>query len=391
MAEQSGTAHPVEDRLVVATPHVGVVQQALRRRDVQSRVCDHSIELGLTLLGLPPEQVARAAAAHPGPFDGVPEPLDRLLGLLYGEFRTQFGGWVPTMGKNRVVRPIAGAHNIGGGGQLAPTVAESRPALRDAEPGRGVRVGVADTAFYPHPWLADACTAAPSARWHPDDPAPYPVGHATFVAGLVLRQAPGAALELRRVLGPEGTADSWDVACDLVRFARSGLDILNLSFGCLTEDNMPPLVLATALNRLDPNVVVVAAAGNHGATADGRRPVWPAAFERVVAVGAIDEHGHPQGWSPAPELPWIDVVAPGKDVQSTYLPGKVQLDGPDAAGLGGPFDGFATWSGTSFAAARVTGSIAARTVPGQAGAATALRDLLAAAPRLPESAVPRVG
>ena len=35
--------------------------------------------------------------------------------LLYLDFRRDYAGWVPTMGKNRLVMPVTGAHKIGGG------------------------------------------------------------------------------------------------------------------------------------------------------------------------------------------------------------------------------------------------------------------------------------
>src|SRR5205823_5768473 len=56
----------------------------------------------------------------------------------------------------------------------------------------------------------------------------------------------------------------------IVEFGRTGMDILNLSFACYTEDGQPPLALSTAIARLDPNIVVVAAAGNHGKREDGK-------------------------------------------------------------------------------------------------------------------------
>jgi len=84
-------------------------------------------------------------------------------------------------------------------------------------------------------------------------------------------------------------------------------------------------------------------------------------------------------------LPWVDVAACGMEVSSTYLKGDVNLESvhgkPDQ-----PFDGFATWSGTSFAAAEVSGAIAARTVPGEVGARTALAQLLRESRKLPTAA-----
>jgi membrane-anchored mycosin MYCP len=385
MAETAGTSTntPIdENQIAVATAHVGMVTDVLREDGVTAGVRDHSTELGLTLLALPDEPVRRAGR------DGSTDPLGDLLGRVYQTFENRYGGWVPTIGRNRRVLPVTGAHNIGGGDACVPATADARLRPRNAEPGYGVRVGIADTALYTHPWLAGAYQAAPSSIWNDGGGAPdFSVGHATFVAGLILQRAPGATLEARRVLGDNGQADSWDVAKDLVRFARSGLDVLNLSFGCFTDDNKAPLVLSTALDRLGSRVVVVAAAGNQGATDDRDRPMWPAALDEVVSVAAMDGDGSRPRWSPDPGLPWIDVTARGENLTSTYLSGKVDLhtvNGP----LDAPFNGYATWSGTSFSAAHVTGAIAAGVVVGESGAATALAELTRSAARPAGSAVP---
>jgi membrane-anchored mycosin MYCP len=63
-------------------------------------------------------------------------------------------------------------------------------------------------------------------------------------------------------------------------------------------------------------------------------------------------------------------------VPSTYLDGAVDLprgrDGSDVA----PFEGYAEWSGSSFAAALVSGAIAARTEPGSVSARRAWQAML---------------
>ena len=139
---------------------------------------------------------------------------------------------------------------------------------RAAGPGRGVRIGVLDTRLYPQPWLAGGWAARYSDTLTDFSQTLTAEGHATFVTGLILRQAPGATVEVRGVLDEDGTAYSWDVAKAMVEFGRSGLDILNLSFSCYTEDGEPPLVLSAAVDRLPQDVVVVAAAGNHGSPQD---------------------------------------------------------------------------------------------------------------------------
>jgi hypothetical protein len=377
-AGTSGASATMEDQIVVSVRHVAVVTNALSDRGVSARVVDESRELGLTLLALPHDAVEFAAQDEQGQ-SGSTEPLGRLMYLLYRDFRESFSGWFPIMGKNRPVVPVTGAHTIGGGGACAPVSADLLLPPRAGDPGRGIRVGIADTALYGHPWLSGGYLAAPASQLTEDGGLPpYPVGHATFVAGLIMQKAPGATLDVRRVLDPNAQADSWSVAKELVRFGRSGIDVLNLSLGCFTDDNEAPLVLSTALDRLDPETVVVAAAGNQGTTRDGRRPMWPAAMDRVIAVGAVDAAGRRPEWSPDDELPWIDAVADGVEVTSTFLSGEVDLRSVDRSVE--KFDGGARWSGTSFSSATVSGVIAANIVPGEVGATAAVAELLESAP-----------
>jgi hypothetical protein len=283
------------------------------------------------------------------------------------------------MGKNRYVEAVAGLGEINGGGKHnpAPLPPGASFTLPESRGGNGrVRVGVLDTAIVPLPALAGRYIAGATSIIGPDErPGSVYCGHAAFVAGLILAEAPDAELDVRAVLERNaGDAPGWDVAKAMVAFAGSGVQVLNLSFGCLTTDGRPPLVLERAVDKLDPEIVLVAAAGNHGDTEKSHEPVWPAALDDVVAVGALDRD-EPAAFSP-PGAPWIDLYAPGVDVQSLYLDDEVPLAHRDADGSlvsegTKAFHGTASWSGTSFSAATVTGWIAAGVSPG-----TSARDVV---------------
>jgi membrane-anchored mycosin MYCP len=76
------------------------------------------------------------------------------------------------------------------------------------------------------------------------------------------------------------------------------------------------------------------------------------------------------------QTPWVDLTAPGVDVVSTYLTGEVTLASPAPGSPTKTFsDGFAYWDGTSFAAAAVSGAVAAKIVPGQSDARQALASI----------------
>lgn len=371
------------DEIVVTREHISLVTNELNRVNIAHRVDRTSDLLGLALLKLENVEAARDAlmTAHSGSGAGQDTtvanselPLDTVLRDLRRIFADRYSGWVPPMGKNRAVGQVHGVGEVshGGGGDPKLAVRPDNLAPRSTGPGQGVRVGLLDTQLYPQPWLAGGWTARYSDTIDPGQVHNLTAGHATFVTGLILSQAPGATVEVRHVLDATGTADSWSVAEAIVRFGQTDLDVLNLSFVSYTEDGEPPLVLSTAVDRLDPRIVVVAAAGNHGALQgrDGVKPAWPAALDDVIAVGAADEDGRIADFTP--DAPWVDILAKGIAVRSTYLE---KFAGPDG---GDEFDGWAEWDGTSFAAALVSGAIAAGTTPGRVRSSDAARDILGA-------------
>jgi len=388
--------------LVVALEHADLVVETLKDLDVNLTEAERSDDLGLALLRLTDAKDAADSvvaelgkirtrlgeeeSSDPDPRD-PPTHLDRLLKALRHYLALRYGGWTPTLGKNRLVGRVEGAGaegQIGHSGEGDPEPSTGRPRDRMARrPGLGVRVGVLDTAVFKHPDLEGQCIGFPADVL---DREPHSsIGcHGTFVTGLVLSKAPGSTVEVRKVLGEDGTAESWNVAKEIVEIGRTGVDVLNLSMVCYTEDSEPPLVLATAIDRLDPDIVVVAAAGNHGYPDGEKRPwernkpAWPAALDDVIAVGAATDQGNPATFTPA-EAPWIDVWSDGVQVDSAFLHGDIAVRPHDASSKDSPevkaFDGYARWSGSSFAAALVSGAIAAATVPGRTPARAAWKEL----------------
>jgi hypothetical protein len=298
---------------------------------------------------------------------------DLVVFALRQFFRHEYRGWSPTFDKHHVLDLLEGwPYHKGGIGHPDTVAHVDIPAPSG---GPGPRVGIADTAIFPHDdlvgrYVGDQVGELPQ-------PAPSTAGHATFIAGLILQRAPDAELVVREVLGTDGVnRSSWDVAVKLMGFLREDVSVLNMSFGCLVADSLPPLILRRAVERLSRGMVLVAAAGNNGnlpgrnkAGVTARTPAWPAAFDDVVAVGAYDPHvPEHQRAQFSPHLQLVDLLAPGVRVQSTYLSGEVRIhdrndDTGEAEDKGTEtFDkpGYATWDGTSFAAASVSGEIAAR-------------------------------
>jgi membrane-anchored mycosin MYCP len=383
---RSGTARFADDELVVRLPYTRLVLGRLKEWWPELRdpgEDDHIPAIELDRIHLDAAAVhaaldrkhsdlvekARSAARAAGLVDqqGRVHDLEIVLRCLRLSFEEEFGGWTPTIGKNRVMQRLKGSYVIDGGGHGGPRrepgyvidgggvgspggVESGRTiALRGRSPAARVRVGVVDTKVWLHPWLAGSVVADPqdliSVVGRTEATKTSPPQHATFVSGLILRQAPDAIVELRTALDESATSDTWTVARKIADLAASSVELINLSLGCLTEDAKPPLVLSAAMDALGPQTVVVAAAGNHAdkGSAETAAPSWPAALDNVIAVGASDHGGTATAFTPG--APWVDVLAPGVEVVSTCVHDADRTL-------------FGRWSGTSFAAAAVTGAIA---------------------------------
>ncbi|MGH3881582.1 MAG: S8 family peptidase [Actinophytocola sp.] len=301
-----------------------------------------------------------------------PDVVTVIEGLRHHIAKKQ-SGWEIRMGLNRHTETIGGLPHIGTGGWYYPTTVNS---ISEFPPdtvseGRDVRVGVIDSVVFPNKRLVDRFYVLESSSiLQPADHYSWLNGHSAFVAGLILQRAPAAKLEIRGVLdGRDSTATVWEVAKAMARFLAVGVGVLNLSIGCYTADGKAPFVLERAVDVLNrQGIVMVAAAGNHGASGattgiKANSPIFPAACPGATAVGALEVRGGQFYRAPfTPDVQWLNLVAPGMDVVSTYLQGKVQFHELPGIPLPLPadadFPGIAKWSGTSFAAATVTGEIA---------------------------------
>lgn len=100
----------------------------------------------------------------------------------------------------------------------------------------------------------------------------------------------------------QDAADAFDIARALDRLAASEAGVVNLSFAGPANLVLERVVQAV----LDRDVVLVAAAGNAGPNAG---PLYPAAYDGVVAVTAVDRRL--RAWRQAAAGEHIDFAAPG--------------------------------------------------------------------------------
>ncbi|MER6827893.1 S8/S53 family peptidase [Streptosporangium sp. NPDC000563] len=237
-----------------------------------------------------------------------------------------------------------------GGPASRPFPSAALPAPDPAPTGRAagaVTVVLADTGLAEHPWWQGSPWFLERGREADEVPdsdgdgeLDLQAGHGTFIAGLILRSAPSARLRPIRVLDGHGVGDEAGLLHLLERLRADPPQVLNLSFGGHTFDDRPSPLVEAALEALT-GTVTVACAGNTASD----RPFWPAASPGVIAVGALD----PDGGARAPFSAygaWVDACARGEWLSSTFLEH-------------GAFNGYARWSGTSFATALVSGAIAA--------------------------------
>jgi len=170
-----------------------------------------------------------------------------------------------------------------------------------------------------------------------------PVGHGTAVAGVIASSLDSAGVAgmapdvnlivIKAEADAKGNfARTSDLVFGLYYAIERDAHIVNMSFGSYEDEN--PFAAAVDL-AYDSDVICVAAAGNDGTAA----LCWPAADERVIGVGALEE----DGWGIAAYSNYgenVSVMAPG----TTFT-----------AALNGAYG---TKNGTSLAAPVVTGALA---------------------------------
>ncbi|MEO1166580.1 MAG: S8 family serine peptidase, partial [Chloroflexota bacterium] len=152
------------------------------------------------------------------------------------------------------------------------------------------------------------------------------IDNGTGIAGI----APNVTLMPLRVLDENGVGTYADVARAVIYAVDNGADIINLSLG----GRAPSSTLADAIAYADARgVQMVAAGGNNG----GSTPMYPAAYAQVLSVGAVDQLGNRASFSNL----GVDTLAPGENVRTLANDGTTHAV-----------------SGTSYAAAHVTGLLA---------------------------------
>lgn len=169
-------------------------------------------------------------------------------------------------------------------------------------------------------------------------------GHGTGVASIIAAQTNNrkgmaginwrASIMVLKALNSAGGGDFNTVARAVRYAADNGAKIINMSFGAV--DNYPDL--SNAVNyALDRQITIVAAVGNN----HGQGIFYPAAYNQVIAVSSVSDGGQISTFSNYGT--GVDLSAPGENILM--------------AGLSANSNNYVRGSGSSFAAAEVTGVV----------------------------------
>jgi subtilisin family serine protease len=213
--------------------------------------------------------------------------------------------------------------------------------LTNGVTGKGAIVAVLDTgATFNHPDLAGHYLSGYNAI-QPDQPPAdvadgivnYEVGHGTMVAGIIARLAPDAKIMPVRVLNGDGSGSMFNLVKGVQYAVTHGANIISMSFGATVRSS----ALNDALDQAErAGIVLVASAGNDN---EADAALAPTVGRGTIAVAALESDNRKSPYSNYGSF--VKLSAPGSNIRSTYSNG-----------------GYATWSGTSFAAPFVSAEAA---------------------------------
>lgn len=221
---------------------------------------------------------------------------------------------------------------------FAGTALESIGIFEDnSQWGAGITVAVIDSGVNQHIALQDGVKRLELTELTDDT---SQLGHGTAVASIIsgnhpltLGVAPASEILSIRITDDQGSSNSFNLAEGIIAAVDGGAQIINISMG--SEGNSS--IVADAVSYAQSlGAVIVASSGNEGLNT----PAYPAAYDGVISVGAIEATGEHLDFSNTGEN--LSISAPGYQVNAAW--------GEDL---------LTAFSGTSASAPFVSGAIAA--------------------------------
>ena len=201
-------------------------------------------------------------------------------------------------------------------------------------PAPGIKVCVVDSGFdLGHPDLPSGSrvtgqAAADVGEWFEDG-----TGHGTHVAGSIMALGNdigviGATnggdfpVHIYKVFPDESEpVSSSDVIAGVQACADAGARVVNLSLGCSGSGCFSNFEQQAFQRFANQGILTVAAAGNEGLDpVNATEPSFPAAYDSVISVAAIDESSNHAGFSQ--RYAEVELAAPGVAVNSTVPRGQ---------------------------------------------------------------------
>ncbi|MCT8140325.1 S8 family serine peptidase [Anaerobacillus sp. CMMVII] len=207
--------------------------------------------------------------------------------------------------------------------------------------GSKVKVAVVDSGIAPHPDLhivGGVSTIPYTKSWTDDN------GHGTLVAGTIAANgngisgvAPNVELYAVKALDRDGEGTLQSVLSALDWSIKNGMDIINFSLGTDSDIQSLREMIDVAYKN---GILLVAASGNSGnSNGTGDSVQFPAKYQNVIAVGAVDQNLVRAPFSSTGNQ--VEFAAPGVNIISTSLHQQ-----------------YAVATGTSFAAPHIAGMLA---------------------------------
>jgi len=224
---------------------------------------------------------------------------------------------------NRVIRALHAPNDPFYSTQWGPGKINADKAW-DVEKGdKNITIAIIDTGVdYTHEDLSDNYVSG-GHDWVNNDSDPMDDnGHGTHCAGIAaatMDNGKGIAgiaqvnIMAEKVLHSDGWGTDWDVACAITHAADNGVNVISMSLG---DEGFSQILNDACQYAWDNGCLIVAASGNEYT----QGVCYPAAYDTVIAVGAIDKNSQRCAFSSwGPEL---ELVAPGVDIPSCYLSGQ---------------------------------------------------------------------